>query len=141
MHTNQPTTRAMERSDYENATNLYLYECGLNDELSRVFKLMITTSISDILSIILKTRSSDENFISFWVNFFTCYRMVDTNGDGDVGKLQVIKYIETRTHIDKPDYIERANEYFDQEMSIKNIATRNRIVCVLVDLNPRSPHF
>ena len=46
MHTNQPTTRAMERSDYENATNLYLYECGLNEELSRVFKIMITTSTS-----------------------------------------------------------------------------------------------
>ena len=45
--------------------------------------------------------------------------MVDTNGDGDVGKLQVIKYIETRTHIDKPDYIERANEYFEQEIGIK----------------------
>ena len=44
--------------------------------------------------------------------------MVDTNGDGDVGKLQVIKYIETKTHIDKPDYIERANEYFEQEMSM-----------------------
>ena len=42
--------------------------------------------------------------------------MVDTNGDGDVGKLQVIKYIENKTHIDKPDYIERANEYFEQEM-------------------------
>ena len=48
--------------------------------------------------------------------------MVDTNGDGDVGKLQVIKYIETRTHIDKPDYIERANEYFDQEMGMKNLS-------------------
>ena len=44
--------------------------------------------------------------------------MVDTNGDGDVGKLQVIKYIEIKTHIDKPDYIERANEYFEQEMSM-----------------------
>ena len=48
--------------------------------------------------------------------------MVDTNGDGDVGKLQVIKYIETRTHIDKPDYIERANEYFDQEMGMQNLS-------------------
>ena len=67
----------------------------------------------------LITRQSDEDFINFWVNFFTCYRMVDTNGDGDVGKLQVIKYIETKTHIDKPDYIERANEYFDQEMSLR----------------------
>ena len=124
MHTNQPTTRAMERSDYENATNLYLYECGLNDELSRVFKIIIATSTSEYadLSITLKTRFSDENFISFWVNFFTCYRMVDTNGDGDVGKLQVIKYIETKTHIDKPDYIERANEYFDQEIVVKNLS-------------------
>ena len=40
MHTNQPTTRAMERSDYENATNLYLYETGLNEELRRVLKLI-----------------------------------------------------------------------------------------------------
>ena len=78
----------------------------------------------------MKPRSSDENFISFWVNFFTCYRMVDTNGDGDVGKLQVIKYIETKTHIDKPDYIERANEYFDQETGMKN---RNDIACVLIN--------
>ena len=50
MHTNQPTTRAMERSDYENATNLYLYECGLNDELSRVFKLMIANPASEIFT-------------------------------------------------------------------------------------------
>ena len=41
MHTNQPTTRAMERSDYENATNLYLYETGLNDELRKGFKKIV----------------------------------------------------------------------------------------------------
>ena len=52
MHTNQPTTRAMERSDYENATNLYLYECGLNDELSRVFKILVTTTALEVRSIL-----------------------------------------------------------------------------------------
>ena len=46
MHTNQPTTRAMERSDYENATNLYLYETGLNDELRKGFKIIELRSFS-----------------------------------------------------------------------------------------------
>ena len=49
----------------------------------------------------------DEDFISFWIFFFTAYRNIDQNGDGEIGRLQLVKYVERETQMDKPEFIRK----------------------------------
>ena len=77
----QAPTDFFEQQDYEHAIDKYIEQYEIDNQVL------------------------DEDFITFWIFFFTAYRNIDQNGDGEVGRLQLIKYVERECEMDKPDFI------------------------------------